>query len=272
MEITTGQDLFQILILAFLAITTVILLGVVVNVYMTVKAILYQKAGIEYKPTSINGIWNKLAGVKPMEAEESIMLDHDYDGIKELDNHLPPWWVGLFYACIAFAVIYLLNYHVWHWSPNTAEEYEIAMNDAAEAKEALLALNPMEQIDENSVQLLTGESDLATGKLIYDGNCALCHGPNLEGGIGPNLVDEYWLHGGSLGDVYKTVANGVPEKGMLAWEGTLKPADIEQTVSYIKSLEGTTPANAKDPQGEVYVEEAAEEGVVVEAEEVTEEG
>ena len=264
LTIQNGEQLFQIIMLGILTIFTLILLVVVVNIFMTLKAVVHEKAGVPYEPFTLEKWWKSLTGAVPIEREEAILLDHDYDGIKELDNHLPPWWLGMFYGAILFGIFYLLNYHVWHWSPSQAEEYEIAMNEAAEQKLAHAAVSTS-AIDENAVELLTDASDIERGKTIFTGNCAVCHGGAGEGGVGPNLTDEYWLHGGSMSDVYKTIVHGVPEKGMIAWEGTLKPADIQQVSSYIKTLAGTNPPNGKAPQGEKYEESATSEAPVADS-------
>jgi cytochrome c oxidase cbb3-type subunit III len=269
-QINTGEQLFQVILLVIIIIFAVILLGIVVNVYMTTKAILNKRLGIETVPFSIDKLWKKVKGEVPMEMEESLLLDHDYDGIRELDNHLPPWWLGMFYACIAFAVIYVLNYHVWEFSPLQIEEYEISMKEAVEAKSLAQANSPSSEIDESAVPLLEDEADVTRGGTIYSGNCAVCHGPAGEGGVGPNLTDEYWLHGGSMSSIYQTIKYGVPEKGMISWESSLKPLDMQQVSSYIFKLKGTNPANAKAAQGELYVAEevtaASSEEAIVPAE------
>ncbi|MGR3808999.1 cbb3-type cytochrome c oxidase N-terminal domain-containing protein [Jiulongibacter sp. NS-SX5] len=265
-----GEELFQFLLLGVLVFFTIILLIVVLNIFMTLKAILNEKAGIKTEPFTLNSLWNKLNSFRPMSEEKDILLDHDYDGIKELDNHLPPWWLGMFYGGIVFGIVYLLNYHVWQWSPLQTEEYEIAMAEAAEMKSQMQSTS-VSSIDENNVELLTDASDIDTGNLIYTANCAVCHGAAGEGGVGPNLTDEYWLHGGSASDIYKTIKYGITEKGMISWEGTLKPTDMQQITSFIKTLAGTNPANAKAPQGEIYVEEEAPAADETEAEESTSE-
>ena len=268
----TGEELFQVIMLGILILFTLILLIVVINIFMTLKAVLNEKAGIKTEPFTLANFWDRFNNLKPMAQEEALLLDHDYDGIKELDNHLPPWWLGMFYGAIVFAVVYMLNYHVWHWSPLSGEEYEIAMAEAAEMKAANVNL-AVDAVDENNVEQLTDASDIERGQTIYVGNCAVCHGQAGEGGVGPNLTDEYWLHGGSVSDLYKTIKYGVTEKGMIAWEGTLKPTDIQQVSSFILSLQGSNPANAKAPQGEKYepaagTEAAPEEEATANAEEV----
>ncbi|MET4108319.1 cbb3-type cytochrome c oxidase N-terminal domain-containing protein [Hymenobacter sp. UYP22] len=174
------------------------------------------------------------------------MLDHDYDGIQEFDNDLPPWWKYGFYVTIVFAVGYLAYYHVAQAGELSHAEYETEMQQAA------LLVSP-DADDPNQLttyQPLTSPVDLGSGKTIFASNCAACHGPNGEGKVGPNLTDEYWLHGGEVNHVYKTVKFGVQGKGMVAWKGKLSGKQILQVSSYILSLQGSKPAGAKEPQGE----------------------
>lgn len=257
-SIQTGEQLFQTLLLVVLAIMVIILLVAVINVYSMAKKVLDDKLGIEPKKSSLS-LWDRFNALRPIKEEAAITLDHNYDGIKELDNHLPPWWLGMFYGGIVFGIIYLLNYHVWQWSPLQEEEYEIAMQIAQEAKSANLA-SQENAVDESNVTLLTDASKLAEGEGIFVGNCAACHGKLGEGGVGPNLTDEFWINGGSLSDIFKTVKYGVPEKGMIPWESTLSPAQIQSVSSFIVTLKGTNPPNAKEPQGEKYIETPAASG------------
>ncbi|MCV9386257.1 cbb3-type cytochrome c oxidase N-terminal domain-containing protein [Reichenbachiella ulvae] len=204
----------------------------------------------EAEPSWWQKLDRNLTNAVPLEEEESIELDHDYDGIKELDNHLPPWWKWLFYLSIVFAVYYMIDYHVLESSPLSAEEYEIAMKEAEEAKAS--SAGEEESIDESNIVFNDDPELLAKGKTIYVRNCVACHKENGEGGIGPNLADKYWLHGGSIQDTYNTISNGVVEKGMIAWKEVLSPSNINAVNSYIYTLRGTNPANPKAPQGEVY--------------------
>lgn len=253
-KLQNGEELFQTLLLIFLALIVIILLVAVVNVYLMARKVLDDKMGI-VRETNPMSIWERFNGLKPIKEEESITLDHSYDGIRELDNHLPPWWLGMFYGGIAFGIIYLLNYHVWHWSPNQSEEYEIAMAEAAELKSSNLA-GEGNAIDESSVVLVTDAKGIAEGSAIYAGNCVACHGKLGEGGVGPNLTDEFWLHGGSVNDIFKTIKYGIPEKGMIPWDGTLSPSQMQNVTSYITTLVGTNPPNGKAAQGDKYVPEA----------------
>lgn len=212
-------------------------------------------------------LWNRLNDSVPVAHEETVMTDHAYDGIRELDNKLPPWWLYGFYITIIFAVVYLLNYHVFKYSPLQEEAYEAEMKQAEEQVATYLAsLDNL--IDETSVTFAEDDADLAAGKNTFVSKCAACHGQNGEGGVGPNLTDKYWLHGGDIKSIFKTIKYGVPSKGMISWESQLIPKEIQQVASYIYTLEGTEPANPKDPQGELFEREDAaggEEGAVEEA-------
>lgn len=198
--------------------------------------------------------WTKAV---PVTKEADVLLDHDYDGIRELDNSLPPWWVAMFYVTIAFALVYMVYYHFSGAGPSSAQEYEFQMAQAEEEKEAFLA-KQANKVDESNVTALTDGNELAIGKTIYEANCVACHGAGGEGGVGPNMTDDYWIHGGSIKDIFKTIKNGVPEKGMIAWSAQLRPADMQRVASYIMTMRGTNPPNAKEPQGELYNPEAEE--------------
>ncbi|MGY6560903.1 MAG: cbb3-type cytochrome c oxidase N-terminal domain-containing protein [Luteibaculaceae bacterium] len=199
----------------------------------------------------------KLTDHVAIENEKDILLDHDYDGIKELDNNLPPWWVYMFYATMVFAVVYIAWFHVLPYGMSQEEEYIAQMEEGERQKELYLAIVG-NKIDESSVELLTDQPSLNAGKDIYIANCMACHANDLGGGVGPNLVDNYWLHGGSVQDVFKVIKYGVPTKGMIPWQGNLTPLQMQQVTSYILSMQGTEPANPKDPQGELYAETEAE--------------
>lgn len=192
-----------------------------------------------------------LTDAVPVEREDEIMLDHSYDGIRELDNNLPPWWVWMFYATIAYSVIYLLYFDVLSIGKTQKEEYLAELEQAKIQKEQYLATQK-DLVDENTVVYLDDAKDLAAGKNIYMTNCQACHAPDGGGGVGPNFTDDYWLHGGSINDIFKTIKYGVPTKGMIAWESQLNPTQMAQVASFVKSLHGTSPANPKEPQGELW--------------------
>ena len=204
--------------------------------------------------------WDRFNKFKPVEQEISIDLGHNYDGIRELDNRLPPWWLYGFYATILFAFIYLWRYEVSHTAPSSIEEYQLAVKEAAIQKEAYLK-KAANSVDENTVTLLKSESDISAGSNIFQTVCAACHGKLGEGVVGPNLTDDYWLHGGDIKDVFKTIKYGWPEKGMKSWKDDYSPLQLAQLASYIKSIHGTNPPNAKAPQGTLYVEAASGDSV-----------
>jgi cytochrome c oxidase cbb3-type subunit 3 len=190
-----------------------------------------------------------------IEQEQDIMMDHDYDGIRELDNNLPPWWKYGFYLTIVFSFVYLAYYHVFAAGPLQLQELEIAEQKAAAALEEYrkYAAN---QVDESNVVFLSSESDILEGrKLFADKTCISCHGPQGGGGTGPNLTDAYWINGGSAPDIFKSIKYGIPEKGMKSWKNEITPSQMAQIVSYIHSLQGSNPPGAKEPQGDLYTPE-----------------
>lgn len=193
----------------------------------------------------------------PIEREVDIMLDHNYDGITELDNNLPPWWKYMFYGTIVFAFVYIYHYHIGDGQLQTAE-YLTEVEAAAAEKETMMA-NATDLITEENVTYLIAAADLAKGEAIYQGNCATCHGQLGEGGAGPNMTDEFWIHGGGISNIFKTIKYGVPAKGMIAWQSQFSPSQMQKVASYVLSLQGTKPANGKAPQGEKYVEEVVED-------------
>ncbi|MGB1309248.1 MAG: cbb3-type cytochrome c oxidase N-terminal domain-containing protein, partial [Oceanihabitans sp.] len=238
--------LFLLLVLLILIAT-----GVIVD---SMNNILYQSLDEEAKAryntqqenpskfiTWIKKTYNKLLGQKPIQEEHEIILDHNYDGIKELDNDLPPWWIYSFYISIVFACIYLVKYHVFNGDNQYTEletEYAQAKIDIENYKKTAKDL-----VDFNTVEVLTDASDLSNGKKIFTENCVACHKADGGGGIGPNLTDKNWILGGGIKNVFKTVSEGGRDgKGMIAWKQSLKPAEIAQVSSYLLQFQGTTPA------------------------------
>jgi cytochrome c oxidase cbb3-type subunit 3 len=198
-------------------------------------------------------VYQKLLGSRPIEEEGEIILDHNYDGIKELDNRLPPWWVYLFYITIIFAAVYLVRFHIFN-DYNQELEYEQEMAAARMAIEEYKK-TAKDLVDVNTVELLTEASDLNAGEAIFTSNCAVCHMNDGGGGIGPNLTDEYWILGGGIKNVFRTISEGGRSgKGMVAWKTNLNPSEIAQVSSYILGMQGTTPANPKDPEGEIWTD------------------
>ncbi len=190
----------------------------------------------------------------PIEKEADVLLDHDYDGIHELDNALPPWWKYGFYVTIGIAVIYLLHFHVLGTGKNPLQEYNAEIEKAKTEKAAFEA-NNKDKIDEKNVPMADA-AGLQIGKELFGANCWPCHGKLGEGGAGPNLTDDYWIHKGSLNDIFHTISYGYPDKGMQSWAVKFNPKEISELASYVKTLHGTNPPNAKAPQGDLYTESA----------------
>ncbi|SEB74325.1 cytochrome c oxidase cbb3-type subunit 3 [Tenacibaculum sp. MAR_2009_124] len=249
--------------IAIVALLSVLLLKELVNIVALKKAqdLQLEKDGIH--PEEIdNWAWvkdllKKWTKAKAVEDEEEIIINHNYDGIQELDNSLPPWWVYMFYATIVFGAVYLVRYHVFN-GDNQTVEYQKEVAIAKRELEAYRTTSKDAVIDMETITSLTDESSLNRGKAVFNLNCAACHQKDGGGGIGPNLTDQYWILGGGIKNVFKTIAKGGRDgKGMVAWEKTLKPADVHKVASYVMSLQGTTPAKAKEPQGDVYEEESS---------------
>ncbi len=202
--------------------------------------------------------WDRFNKLRPVSEEADLDLGHDYDGIRELNNRLPPWWLYGFYLCIVFAAIYLWRFHVSHTGPSSKQEYERSVAKA-EAKIQEYLKQKGEAVDENTVTLLTSAEDIQAGKAIFTDptKCPACHGADGGGNtVGPNLTDEYWIYGGNIKNIFKTIKYGA-NNGMKSWKDELSAKQMAQVASYIKSLKGTKPANPRAPQGELYKEEAA---------------
>lgn len=189
------------------------------------------------------------------DSNDPLLMDHDADGIRELDNKLPRWWVWLFYATIIFAAVYLGYYHVYaHIQPGkvklSADEYLAEMAIGNEIKS-----NAMGKFEAEISKLEPSKDPevLADGKLTFLAMCAPCHRPDGGGLVGPNLCDDYWIHGSNFSDNVTTIWNGVPAKGMVTWKTTLKPKQVYNVASYIYTLRGTHPPNPKPPENQVPV-------------------
>ncbi|PVX47081.1 cytochrome c oxidase cbb3-type subunit 3 [Flavobacterium sp. 103] len=201
-------------------------------------------------------LMQRLTRTVPIEDEKQLLMDHDYDGIKELDNNLPPWWVYLFYACIIFAVIYLVRFEIMG-APDQEAELKSEMAQAKIEVAEYMKTAP-DLMDEKTVTLLTDPADLNAGKAIFTTNCVACHRADAGGQIGPNLTDDHWILGGGIKNLFHTITNGGRDgKGMIAWKGTLKPKEIQAVASYVISLRGSNPKDPKAPDGEIWVDENA---------------
>ena len=237
---------------------------------------------------------NELSRGTPMAHVEDKLLDHDYDGIRELDNKLPGWWLMILYGSVVFAVLYMLWFHVLRIGDLSADEYQKEMNPAyvrvRAADEAILGVfkvyhspyyNPHGDVtprlaslqtpaaafvlldresDSTTYAALTDQASLEAGKDFFIKVCSSCHGRLGEGGVGPNLTDDYWIHGAGISNIVKSIEYGYPAKGMVSWRGYLNKDEILQTASYITTLRGTHPPQAKAPEGELAPEYDSDAG------------
>ncbi|EEI89521.1 putative cytochrome c oxidase, cbb3-type, subunit III [Sphingobacterium spiritivorum ATCC 33300] len=259
-NMSTGNIYNDILII-LLVVVLIVLLFTALSVSKAIKSILKitmpevllqeqaaKVAAKQARKIKWSNNWKKIMGLRPISEEKDIVIDHSYDGIKELDNPIPIWFNALFYSTITFGIIYLLVYHVFGWGLNQDQEYVREVAQAEKAKQEYLA-QVADLIDETSITVDETGAYGCSGKAIFAANCSACHGQAGEGGIGPNLTDRFWLHGGEIKDVFKTVKYGVPDKGMVPWEQTLSPAQIAEVSNYIVSIRDTKPGNPKEPQG-----------------------
>lgn len=249
---------FFLLMVLFILIAIELILRSIENIMFQTLSPEAQKRYLEAKNKQVEFKWfenlkRRLTKSKAIEKEDEIILDHNYDGIRELDNVLPPWWVYLFYVTIIFAVVYLVRFHIvgdYTQEEEYLEEVAIAKAEIEEYKKTAKNL-----VDVNTVELLTDASDLEAGKAIFETNCVACHMADGGGGIGPNLTDEYWILGGGIKNVFNTISEGGRDgKGMVAWKNSLKPVEMAQVASYVLQFQGTTPANPKDPEGEIWID------------------
>lgn len=188
-----------------------------------------------------------LTDVVPIEEEHTILLEHEYDGIKELDNNLPPWWVWGFVATVVFAVIYIFNFHILKTGDLQTAEYEKSVKLGDEEVKAYLDKMAM-NIDESNVTLLTDPQEISAGKTLFDANCVICHNPNGEGNIGPNLTDKNWIYGFDIVDVFANIKNGT-SKGMPEHASKLNPVQLQQVASFVLGLDPFD--GGKEPEGDI---------------------
>lgn len=242
-----------------------ILLGISLLMLLLVTAVYYSVIGLRdkimaehdpaYLPKANQSLWGRIFQVSHTSTDKDVALDHNYDGIQELNNPIPGWFMWLFYGTAVFAVVYLLNYHVFKSSKLQYEEYETELIEADIAYQAYLK-KAGDKINAETVTLLTDKTEIAKGGELFAINkCEQCHGKNAEGNnIGPNLTDEFWIHGGGIKNVFKTISEGVQVKGMKAWKKDFSPMQIQQIASYVLSLQGSNPAGGKEPQGPKWIE------------------
>jgi cytochrome c oxidase cbb3-type subunit 3 len=190
--------------------------------------------------------------------EQDVVIEgHNYDGIREYDNPMPGWWLGIFWASVVFAPIYMLGVHVFGFIDTYEEDLAQGQAELQEIRSAHEAANPTFLADEGTLAAYVGdEVHVEAGARLFATNCAACHGNAGQGLIGPNLTDRYWIHGSRNADLFGVITNGVIEKGMTPWGSILSPEQRAQLVAFIRSIEGTEPDGAREPQGELFEEGA----------------
>ena len=178
------------------------------------------------------------------------IFDHEADGIRELDNLLPRWWVWLFWLCNVFGLAYMLYFHLFKLGDLQAAAYTREAKQGDQIKSAALA-----EFEKHLTSFEPSKDDAALrdGQRVFTTYCAPCHRADGGGLVGPNLCDDFWIHGSAFQDNIRTIVNGVPEKGMLTWRGVLKPGEIRNVASYIYTFRGTTPPNPKPPENQAPV-------------------
>ncbi|MCC5919108.1 MAG: c-type cytochrome [Cyclobacteriaceae bacterium] len=242
-------------LLVTVIVMVILLLGVIVYLISFMYAQMSPATDAVEKQSAFAAWWEKFdekyvtGKMTPIKEEKDKMLDHSFDGIVELDNHMPPWLKYTFYFTIVFGVVYFSYYTVLGIGATQTEEYQEEQRIAA-IKIEKAKQNALATIDENTVQFTTETPALTDGQRIFEANCAACHAKDGGGGVGPNLADEYFIHGNSISDVFKVVKYGVRSKGMIPWEDQLSPEEMQNVSSYVLTLVGTEPANPKDPEGE----------------------
>lgn len=243
-----------------LEMIVVLMLSVFINMLLrAIRAVPEAEAALLAKKS---WFWDNFNKAVSIEKEKDIMLDHDYDGIHELDNSLPPWWIYGFYLTIFVGVIYIYRYHFSHDGLSQQEEYVAEMQKGEEDKAAYLAKSA-NNVNESTVTLMTDAAEIAMGKEMFVKSCVACHLADGGGSVGPNLTDDYWIHGGSISDVFKSIKYGWQEKGMKSWQDDYSPKQMQQLASFVKSLKGTKPATPKAPQGELFIEATTKAGTAV---------
>ena len=255
-QLQTGEELFLVIIAAILLIGMILIGILALSMMMILRKAIGTEPVAVAKPTDPRTRWQRMAGLHLLSQEKELMMDHPYDDIYELDNPTPPWFMGLFYGTIAFGIVYMLIFHVFDTGELQLDEYkqEVAL---ADVQRAAYIKKVAGSINEHTVALVTDAKSLQAGKALYLQTCVACHGQQGQGGVGPNLTDEYWLHGGSIKSVFHVLTEGVPEKGMMSWKKQLNPLQIQQVASFVLSLQGTKPAGGKEAQGEKEVPNVA---------------
>ena len=245
---TSGTDLLWLFITILIAAAVLLTLAISVYLLVTLRQLLEPQL-IAQPMLPKESFWKRFVGLHALEQEPMLAMEHTYDNIVELDNPAPPLFMALFYGTIAFGVVYLGIYHVFGSGDIMATEYTQEIAIADKQRDAYIKL-VAGKINEGTVTKLAGGKDISSGHALFTTYCTACHGTRGEGIVGPNLTDNFWLHGGSIKAIFHTINEGVPEKGMVPWKKQLNPLQVQQVASFILSINGTNPPNAKAPQGE----------------------
>jgi cytochrome c oxidase cbb3-type subunit 3 len=239
-------------IVAMFLIAIIIIGFTAIVYYEGRKGVAEEEEVLVKQPSAFAKFRRVITKTTPVETEHELLLNHDYDGIKELDSQIPPWFLWLFYITIFFSIVYMLDYHVFNSSPLQDEEYQLQVKQAEVERAALMNSGAM--LNEETVALLTDQAAIDNGKQIFATNCVACHAADGGGLVGPNLTDDYWIHGGGVKNIFKTIKYGVTAKGMIAWQTQLNPKQMQDVASFIITLHGTTPVTPKQPEGTVWKE------------------
>ena len=236
----------DIIVLVILNITLLFVILHFKRLFMEVATMVRPPKAKKVTKSAQSTLQSVLTDAVPVEKEHTILMDHEYDGIRELDNNLPPWWLWMFYATIVFAVIYIFNYHIFKTSDLQIDEYNKSIKQAELEVNAYLDKMAM-NVDETNATLMIDASDLSTGKVLFEANCVVCHNPKGEGNIGPNLTDDLSLYGFDIKEVFGVVKNGTAN-GMPEHSSKLNPIQLQQVSSFVLSL---PPAEGKVPEGTI---------------------
>ncbi len=237
------------LLLVLIGACVLLTLGVMVFLLLVLQKALNPAPAVPAVVVVKPSFWQRYSGLRPLSQEHELVMEHTYDGIVELNNPTPPWFMALFYGTITFGIGYMLIFHVFGTGDVMGQEYGQEMAIADRQREAYIKL-VAGKINENNVTALVDVKAIGAGKALFTTYCVACHGAAGQGGVGPNLTDEFWLHGGLVKNIFHTLTEGVPEKGMISWKKQLNPLQIQQMSSFILTLKGTNPPGAKAPQGE----------------------
>ncbi len=235
-------------------------LGSIIKIMVAVTAFLvavimwlvlvYSEKGDAAEESGLKKLMHLLSQRPSINDEQKLLLDHDFDGIKELNNKIPPWFMAIFYGTLIWGLIYMVDYHILGSGNVQEDEFTAEVEVAAMEREILNKSGKL--LNEDNVTVTNDAAALANGKDIFTKNCAACHGQNGEGLVGPNFTDDYWIHGNKINDLFKTIKYGVPAKGMISWQTQLDPNQMQEVASYILTLRGSNPANPKAAEGTLY--------------------